>query len=537
MQDIGISAFRGANVRDGALGAFLNAVGEGKVQRGSYLIVESFDRLSRQETQHSLSLFLSITNKGINLVTLTDNHTYRAGSIDAMELMYSLMIMTRAHDESSHKSKRLLAAWEAKRSNGTKKRLTTKCPFWLQPKSDGKGFEVIPSAVVIVERIFRESIAGMGTYATLSRLNAERVPTFAISDGWAKSTVTKLLQSRSVLGEYQPHRLTKERKREPVGPPLYGYYPSIISQEHFELAQARRIKRRNNGAGRKGKGFSNLFGKVAVCGECGARMHYVNKGKPPKGGTYLVCSSALKHRCTNGIYVPYRKFEKDFLTYVRGIDISSLLDQQLLSDEERLCAERLDQAISKREIVVEQERRLIDLFADGMTESQAAREKLKQIRSELKALDTRIAQCKDEADRICSGKHLADDGSEEIAALIERLQGGTEDQYRLRAEIASRISALIERVSVLGPVDRDSFRRRWLDKIQSDPKLPEEERSEDLARDYATILADADNYLRPRFEITYADGVTRWFGDQTAQAKGGVSKNPVDKVSAPLSAL
>src|SRR6266581_6112762 len=47
-EDIGVSAFKGQNVQSGALGRFLKAVRERKINPGSYLLVESLDRLSRQ---------------------------------------------------------------------------------------------------------------------------------------------------------------------------------------------------------------------------------------------------------------------------------------------------------------------------------------------------------------------------------------------------------------------------------------------------------------------------------------------------------
>ncbi|HEY2247309.1 MAG TPA: recombinase family protein, partial [Bradyrhizobium sp.] len=49
LEDIGISAYKGANVKDGALGQFLTAVKAGTVEKDSYLIVESLDRLSRED--------------------------------------------------------------------------------------------------------------------------------------------------------------------------------------------------------------------------------------------------------------------------------------------------------------------------------------------------------------------------------------------------------------------------------------------------------------------------------------------------------
>src|SRR4051812_17193411 len=62
LKDLGLSAFSGANVSDGALGQFLQAVRDGKVQRGSILIIESLDRLSRQKPSKALGLFSEIIN-------------------------------------------------------------------------------------------------------------------------------------------------------------------------------------------------------------------------------------------------------------------------------------------------------------------------------------------------------------------------------------------------------------------------------------------------------------------------------------------
>src|SRR6267142_865492 len=45
--DLGVSAFRGKNAKTGELRAFLDATEAGLVLEGSYLLVESLDRLSR----------------------------------------------------------------------------------------------------------------------------------------------------------------------------------------------------------------------------------------------------------------------------------------------------------------------------------------------------------------------------------------------------------------------------------------------------------------------------------------------------------
>src|SRR5215467_1963131 len=47
-RDLGKSAFRGKNAQEGELGDFIKAVEDGRIKRGSYLLVENLDRLSRQ---------------------------------------------------------------------------------------------------------------------------------------------------------------------------------------------------------------------------------------------------------------------------------------------------------------------------------------------------------------------------------------------------------------------------------------------------------------------------------------------------------
>jgi DNA invertase Pin-like site-specific DNA recombinase len=54
----------------------VDAIKSGAVKSGSYLIVESLDRLSREQVLKAQSLFLSIIQAGICLVTLTDGRVF-----------------------------------------------------------------------------------------------------------------------------------------------------------------------------------------------------------------------------------------------------------------------------------------------------------------------------------------------------------------------------------------------------------------------------------------------------------------------------
>src|SRR5262245_62143953 len=80
LHDLGISAFRAENAEAGALAAFLEAVRMGTVTRGSVLIVESLDRLSRSGMMEALDLFRRLLESGIVLVTLLPEREYTEDS-------------------------------------------------------------------------------------------------------------------------------------------------------------------------------------------------------------------------------------------------------------------------------------------------------------------------------------------------------------------------------------------------------------------------------------------------------------------------
>ena len=117
LHDIGVSAYTGANVRSGALGQFLQLVQSGQIKRGSYLLVESLDRLSRLQVRNALGPFIELINAGITIVTLADKQVYSDATVDEnwTQLMMSLAIMSRAHEESQTKSDRLQRAAEGRR--------------------------------------------------------------------------------------------------------------------------------------------------------------------------------------------------------------------------------------------------------------------------------------------------------------------------------------------------------------------------------------------------------------------------------------
>jgi len=111
LRDEGVSAYDKSNIDSGGkLGEFLNAVKTGQVLAGSYLLVESLDRISRARIKEAMSLFNSIVDSGITIVTLSDGMKYSPtddASKDLTNMFMSLFVMARAHEESAMKSMRL----------------------------------------------------------------------------------------------------------------------------------------------------------------------------------------------------------------------------------------------------------------------------------------------------------------------------------------------------------------------------------------------------------------------------------------------
>jgi DNA invertase Pin-like site-specific DNA recombinase len=67
--DEGVSAFHGLNATEGKLAAFREAVKDGTVPRGSYLVVESLDRISRQKVRRAARVIEDIVDLGITVWT------------------------------------------------------------------------------------------------------------------------------------------------------------------------------------------------------------------------------------------------------------------------------------------------------------------------------------------------------------------------------------------------------------------------------------------------------------------------------------
>ncbi|OTW35033.1 recombinase family protein [Enterobacter kobei] len=112
-QDLGVSAYKGKNVQEGDLSDFIDQVESGLIPKGSFLLIESLDRFSRQNAMQAVNLFTSLLLNGITVITGIDKQVYRQTEVNTetlQQLMFSVMLFSRANEESSTKSHRTIAS-------------------------------------------------------------------------------------------------------------------------------------------------------------------------------------------------------------------------------------------------------------------------------------------------------------------------------------------------------------------------------------------------------------------------------------------
>ncbi|MDR7331779.1 recombinase family protein [Roseateles asaccharophilus] len=286
LRDEGLSAYHQRHVKSGALGVFLAAVEGGQVPEGSVLVVEALDRLSRAEPIQAQAQLAQIVNAGITVVTASDGKAYSRAQLKAnpMDLVYSLLVMIRAHEESDTKSKRVTAAilkqcrgwqagtWRGKVRNG-------KDPQWVRETAEG--WELVPERAEAVREMARLYLAGQSGRRILDKLAEAGLSPV---DGPSSSThLYKILKSPALIGT---KRLTVAGEEFE----LQGYYPAALTPEQWSELQAAGDQRVRRG-GRTGAGdVPHVITGIGItyCGYCGCAMSGQNLfGKIKRQGDRL----------------------------------------------------------------------------------------------------------------------------------------------------------------------------------------------------------------------------------------------------------
>ncbi|HEC5277449.1 TPA: recombinase family protein [Enterobacter cloacae] len=293
IEDPGVSAFRGKNTNTGKLGDFIDAVKQGAIASDSWLYVENLDRITRQNVTTAQKLFIELLELGLTLVTGMDKRVYTLDSVNKnpTELMISLLLFSRANEESETKSNRTIGnvvALVERHQAGLPVNIKSvgRHPFWID--DSGSQYEAVKEHPVYWS-IAREAIDmfldGNGIY-TVKRYLDEKYPNGLKDKEWDYQVLKKMRDNRALIGERTIN----------VGGATYkldNYYPWLCKDEAEFLTLAER-KQQNNYKAKKDKTeeIKLLSGlQVLRCSKCGGTMHsFMNHG-------------SARYICTNGVHL------------------------------------------------------------------------------------------------------------------------------------------------------------------------------------------------------------------------------------------
>lgn len=438
IEDLGTSAFKGANQSIGNLGKFLELVERKQVKKGSVLVVEKLDRLSRQEVLSALHLIERIIRAGVEVGVVDNDKIYGVKDLqDTMTIMMMVMQFATANEESRKKSERISAAWVGKRLKANEKKITGRCPAWLRLAPCRTKFEVIEERAKVIKDIFNWTIEGYGLTAITKRLMATGVKPFE-ADEWSRSYISKILCGRVVLGEFQPRTQNPEWKpgsglvkHVPVGDLIQNYFPAIISETVYYKARSA-MGDRKIATGKIGVGVPNLFTGLLFNLPDKSAMTLVDKGS--SYGKSLVPASA-KIGKSKYVSFPYAGFESAMLRVLKELRPKDVMPVATSSNDDQV--EKLQTEVAKLETQIKKlKAKLLD-----DTDFESGLDLLKQLEGRKKLAASMLDKALSENTR-SEGSDL-----KETQSIIDLLST-TDDVNELRTRIKGKLRGLIEGIYI-----------------------------------------------------------------------------------------
>jgi len=307
--DAGKSASKGRHLKKGELGVFLQLCQAGHFQKGTVLIVEQLDRLSRLPISQTQELIKQILETGVEIYTCDpEMHLRRKDLDDIAKVIQLACLADAARRYAESLGERSAANWKQKRrrlKDGHK--MTRRCKGWLKIDEDRTTFTVKPKAAQTIKLIFKMILEG-GIDQIIKHFNETNIEHIK-GEGhtWQRRYVHSILTDRSVLGEYRPTSKGKE-----TGELIPDYYPQIIDEDAFNRANAAIAKRAKTGGPRGKKRIANLFTSLVYASD-GYTCHLKanNPNRP------LLVSSGAARKLPDAVYrsFPYQVFEQAVLLF------------------------------------------------------------------------------------------------------------------------------------------------------------------------------------------------------------------------------
>ncbi|HHE5451403.1 TPA: recombinase family protein [Pseudomonas aeruginosa] len=350
LEDPKTSGFRGLNATEGVLGQFLQQVRLGEIEKGSYLLIENFDRLSRDKIVRSNQIFSDLLMAGIRIVILDANKVYERDNLNLGDWVNALVEFGRANAESKRKSDFSIDAWNRNREKMRSGEIVTKkVPTWLKVENDA--FVIDAEKVERINTLFKLSLSS-GLQEATKKYNELFDEKLAIHQS------QYLLSNRKLIGEHSPKKIHYDEngnlKRKDEGEAISNYYPVVVDEKLFYQVQEV-IRSRKPFSGRYSNQRYNVFRDLIYCKWCGGTIRYMNKGERD----YFICTNSMTGKCDLNSHfgqqsIRGKKLFEMFFAFTNNLNISALLEENTKADE-------LKTELSK---LVSQKDKLIPRIAD-----------------------------------------------------------------------------------------------------------------------------------------------------------------------------
>ncbi len=384
LEDAGTSAFRGLNASaDGVLGGFLKQVREGEIEKGSYLLIENFDRLSRDKIVRSNQIFTDILNAGIRIVILDRDKIFDINNLDIGDWITALIEFERANKESERKSDFSTKAWNINRNKMRNGEIVTKkVPNWLSVENGV--FIVDLDKVNRITHLFNLSLK-YGLLEATKRYNQE------YADKLAPHQVQYILGNRKLIGEHQPKKLHWEnggkRRLKDEGMAIPNYYPQVIEPSLFYKVQEI-INDRKPFTGNYNKQQYNIFRGLIYCRWCGGTIRYMNKGERD----YFICTNSMGHKCVlqGQQSIRGQKLFSLFFQFTYKLNIQSLIEENKDYSKIKTDLLSVDNQRKKLKSSIDGfKNRLTNMIIENQSIPKSMNEVLTELESNLTALDVK----------------------------------------------------------------------------------------------------------------------------------------------------
>jgi len=403
--DLNVSSFHGRNRLQGNLGRFIALVKDGKLAPNPVLILESWDRYSRDTLDEAFESVRDLLKAGVAFHIAYGDRTFTKAALQSAESRGEIeRALEAARNYSQHLSDRVSAAKQrklARLANGDIGNLDDMAPSWVTFDKTTHTFKPNERAKAVAE-IFNQYQRGQSIVGIARNLKTESVKPF-YGKKWYGSSIRHILGSKTVTGEFKGKAV----------------YPRIVQPDDFDDVQA--MLERNKGNRGHRADLVNIFKGLVCCAECGETVCMTkNKGR---NYAYYRCTGKAYGNCKQRKMFPAHLLEEDFFALILRQTPTETIGNADTNHKERLAA-----LLTRQDTLNRKKKTLLALEDDSDSDIKA---RFVAIKGELEQVEKDIASIRNTISLIGNAPQAlgeiekalqAGDDVTELDAVLGRLQ-------------------------------------------------------------------------------------------------------------------